>query len=83
MRKRYCVKVSAHGNPDHGQHPLAEMAIGGFIYADTIEQCQGIVRRYIEEHALGAGNWTGGEVYDNGVQIGHISYNGRYWPNEG
>ena len=80
--KKYCVAVSAHGNPDHGQNPNAEVAIGGFVFADTIEQCQDIVRRYIAEHDLGAGNWTGGAVYEDGVQIGQISYNGRYWPKD-
>ena len=82
MRKKYSVKVSAHGNPDHGQIPYMTVAPGGFVFADSIEECQTIVRKYIEEHNLGGGNWTGGEVYEDGVQIGSISYNGRYWPND-
>ena len=79
---KYCVAVSAHGNPDRMQDPNMEIAIGGFVFADSIEGCQTIVRRYIEEHCLGGGNWTGGDVYEDGVKIGHISYNGRYWPND-
>lgn len=47
--------------------------------AKTIEECRVIVRGYIEANDLGASNWTGGRVYQDGKQVGYISYNGRYW----
>ncbi|MGO8676344.1 MAG: hypothetical protein ACLQVX_10795 [Limisphaerales bacterium] len=40
------------------------------------------MRRYIQEHGLGAGNWIGGEVAHGGRRIGRISWNGRCWPGE-
>jgi hypothetical protein len=38
-----------------------------------------ICQEYIERNGLGSGNWTGGAVFNNGVQIGRVSYNGRKW----
>ena len=80
----YTVTLSAHGNVDHEENPFKNIVNGIEIEgriaeANTIEDCQRIVRNYIEENNLGGGNWTGGKVYENGVQIGYISYNGRYW----
>lgn len=77
---KYTVALSAHGNPDHGESPYRTVAARGFGIAESIEECQQIVRGYIEENDLGGGNWTGGAVYEDGEQIGYISYNGRYWP---
>ena len=74
------VVLSAHGNPDHGENPYSNVAHNAICYADSIEECQQIVSRYIEKNDLGSGNWTGGAVYKDGEQIGYISYNGRYWP---
>jgi hypothetical protein len=46
-------------------------------YKEASREC----RQYIEEHNLGAGNWTGGEIYDakTGEVVAHVSYNGRVW----
>lgn len=81
--KRYAVTLSGCGNPDHGQNPYKSVYGVPTImrYADTIEELQEIVKTYIRNYNLGGGNWTGGIVYDaiNDIQIGHISYNGRYW----
>lgn len=77
---KYSVTLSAHGNPDHYESPYEEVAAGGVAHAESIEECQQIVREYIDKHALGGGNWTGGDVYLHGEVIGRISYNGRYWP---
>ena len=32
----------------------------------SIAECQSGVRRYIQDHGLGAGNWIGGEVAHDG-----------------
>lgn len=81
--KKYAVSLSGHGNPDHGENPYKPLdgvpvTMG---YAETIEELQQIVRDYISENDLGSGNWTGGNVFDavHDLQIGYISYNGRYW----
>lgn len=80
----YTVTLSAHGNIDHYENPYANIVNGVEIeaktaQAETIEECQKLVRMYIEENNLGGGNWTGGKVFKDGVQVGYISYNGRYW----
>lgn len=40
-------------------------------------------RTFINKYGLGAGNWTGGQVFDGKKQIANISYNGRIWDMEG
>ena len=77
---KYTVTLSAHGNPDHGESPYRNVAPKATRSAESIEECQQIVRSYIEANDLGSGNWTGGAVYEGEQQIGYISYNGRYWP---
>ena len=80
----YSVTLSACGNPDHKEKPYSNVVNGiavekDIAVADSIEECQRLVRNYIENNCLGAGNWTGGRVFENGVRVGYISYNGRYW----
>ena len=80
----YSVTLSACGNPDHKENPYSNVVNGiavekDIAVADSIEECQRLVRNYIEDNCLGAGNWTGGRVFENGVRVGYISYNGRYW----
>ena len=36
-------------------------------------------QRFIAEHDLGAGNWTGGDVYRDGHPYARVSYNGKAW----
>ncbi len=38
---------------------------------------------YIDRNELGSGNWIGGAVFKNDVQIANISYNGRIWGMDG
>lgn len=80
----YTVTLSACGNIDHNENPYSNYVNGNKVKpmvskAKTIEECQVIVRGYIEGNDLGAENWTGGKVYLNGERVGYISYNGRYW----
>lgn len=79
---RYSVILTAHGNIDHGEDPYEPLFPERVKQAATIEECQQIVRDFINETDIGGGNWTGGQVYDtkSGSHIGNISYNGRYWP---
>ena len=84
MRYQYYVKLSAHGNIDHGENPYKEIAECGEGYGYTIADCVDIAMKYINDNQLGRGNWTGGKVYEveTDKYIGEISYNGRYWDNE-
>ncbi len=47
----------------------------------SLEDATKKVRRYIESHGLGSGNWVGraGQVARYGKPWVHISYNGRIW----
>ncbi|PPC99602.1 MAG: hypothetical protein CTY35_03425 [Methylotenera sp.] len=45
----------------------------------SFEHASLICREYIVRNGLGAGNWTGGNVFENNEQIGYVSYNGRTW----
>lgn len=80
----YQVILSAYGNIDHNENPYSNVVNGNSIpiiktVVDTIEDCQNLVRTYIDEFDLGAGNWTGGAVYDENGYVGKVSYNGRFW----
>lgn len=82
---KYSVLLTSCGNPDKGQNPYETLwcVPTKMVHANSIEALQKIVRDYIEEYNLGAGNWNGGDVYDGrGMVIGNISYNGRYWQKE-
>lgn len=69
------VKLSSVPNSDFNQHnSLSPFKI---IQVDTLEQASVICRQYISQYQLGGGNWNGGQVLDNGIEIARISYNGR------
>jgi hypothetical protein len=74
------VYLSAHGNPDHNENPHQPIYSTIVAFADSVEKCQKIVRDFIDDSGIGAGNWTGGAVFDGKEQVGYISYNSRYWP---
>ena len=80
----YTVKLSSCGNIDYGQNPYEPLydVPKRVIKATSIEECQQIVRNYIDFYNLGSGNWDGGDVFKDGKLIGYISYNGRYWNHE-
>lgn len=75
------VLLSDVGNPDHGQDPTRSLTgrrprrIKVKDYAEASKVC----RAYIEQHELGAGNWSGGKVFEDGREIAEVSYNGRVW----
>ena len=81
----YKVILSALGNPEHNEDPFRNIVNGKVIKSKilkrpTVKACQNAVLQYIEKNDLGAGNWTGGKVYDaNDEYVGRISYNGRFW----
>lgn len=80
----YTVVLSSCGNPDFNQNPY-EPVYGvpkRILKTASIEECQQIVRNYIDFYNLGSGNWDGGDVFKDGKLIGYISYNGRYWNHE-
>ena len=76
------VTVRHAPNPDivdgYWQHPVDSRKAKRIVVNgtnDAIRAC----RQYISRNELGCGNWTGGDVFNNGEYIGRISYNGRFW----
>ncbi len=71
------------GNPDYYQDPNRPICPTLKVQVDTLKIASDRCREYIKEENLGGGNWIGGQVTENNIQIAKISYNGRVWDNEG
>lgn len=73
--------LSNCGNVDYRQNPtkLLPNTINKLVFCKTLEECSLECRKYISENDLGGGNWDGGQVFNNGIQVAYISYNGRIW----
>ena len=72
------VNLAFGGNPDHHEYAGLQYAVSAS--GESVKECADKVKAFIERHDLGAGNWYGGQVYENGVFIGSVSYNGKFWP---
>jgi hypothetical protein len=78
------VTLQADPNPDFdagahaGRVRIKQMA----VEVESFEEASRVCRAFIEEYDLGGGNWTGGHVWDDGVPVAHVSYNGRVWKGE-
>lgn len=75
------VKLKADPNPDfdksdhRGHIRIRPQVVEVADYNAASKVC----RRFINEHDLGAGNWTGGDVIDGGALVARVSYDGRVW----
>lgn len=49
----------------------------------TMQEAAQVCRAYIDRNGLGAGNWTGGKLYQGKKQVARVSYNGRVWAMDG
>ena len=81
--RKFSVQLSNVGNPDYRQdsgRPLPE-TVCGWAQVDTLKEASELCRLYISFYELGGGNWNGGLITqnDNGLVVGHVSYNGRVW----
>lgn len=77
------VKFAHAKNPDiAGGYwtPPIDAGRAHWINVESLEEASDFCRAYIARNELGSGNWTGGEVKDQGKTIARISYNGRIWP---
>lgn len=75
------IELEALPNPDHGADSI-EGTINikkHKVKVNNISEAVALVHSFIEENNLGAGNFSGGQLYENGKIIGKISYNGRVW----
>lgn len=47
------------------------------VPAQSIQECTALVRVFILNNDLGAGEWIAGEVYDGKELVAKLAYNGR------
>ena len=59
------------GNPYAAKHS---------VQINSVDDAPRICRKYIDDNGLGGGNWTGGQIMQDGEQVAYVSYNGRVWP---
>ena len=82
MTTALTVTLKGSPNPDFGQYatlvPLQRVEV------ESIEAAQTCCRTFITQHNLGGGNWgpTAGIVRQGRKVLGHVSYNGRWWPTD-
>lgn len=75
------VTLKADPNPDFpvGEWPghvrIEEKTVG----VSSFDEARRVCREFIEENDLGGGNWTGGQIWDDGAPVAYVSYNGRVW----
>lgn len=73
------VQLSARQNPDFPRRD--DLPRARTVPVVTLEEASARCLRFIAEHDLGGGNWSGGKVRDAaGVVVARVSYNGRVWP---
>ncbi|MBD2746127.1 hypothetical protein IC232_05365 [Microvirga sp. BT688] len=79
---RYTVILDNCGNPDRGQDASRRLpgTVRKVVAADHFPAASKACRDYIEENDLGGGNWTGGDIRENGKVVAKVSYNGTVWP---
>ena len=75
----YTVKMSSVGNPDFGEDPKKSKSPKINMPCNSLKECSRHCLKYIGMFDLGGGNWNGGQVFQDGIQIARISYNGRIW----
>lgn len=69
------LKLSSVPNPD--QDEWFAPAPTRYLTVSSIDDASKKCQAYIARYNLGAGNWAGGQVTQDGKQVALISYNGR------
>jgi len=75
----YIVNLASVGNPDYRQDPTKSISPEIQRTVNSFREASDACMDYIAEWDLGGGNWTGGQIFKNGIQVAEISYNGRIW----
>jgi len=75
------VELGAESNPNHSSrsHEGSVKIKTQKVKVKSLTEAQNKVREFIEKNDLGAGNFTGGDLFSHGKKIGRVSYNGRVW----
>jgi hypothetical protein len=81
MKEDLEVELGAEPNPSHSSrsHEGSIKIKTHRVKVKSLSEAQNEVRGFIEENDLGAGNFTGGDLFSHGKKIGRVSYNGRLW----
>lgn len=81
MKEDLEVELGAEPNPSHSSrsHEGSVKIKTHRVKVKSLSEAQNEVRGFIEENDLGAGNFTGGDLFSHGKKIGRVSYNGRLW----
>lgn len=81
-KRKLRVTLASVGNIDHGQNPAAPLygTPSSSKDVDSLLAASDACCAYIKENGLGAGNWSGGDVFDEKQKlVARVSYNGRIW----
>ena len=75
------VLLSDAGNPDFGQDPSRSLSgrRARRVKVKDFAEASKVCTDYIKEHELGGGNWTGGQIEQDGKKVAAVSYNGAVW----
>ena len=75
------VELGAEPNPSHSfrRHEGSVKLKTHRVKVKSLNEARNKVMSFIEENDLGAGNFTGGDLFSHGKKIGSVSYNGRLW----
>ena len=77
----YTVSLSAEPNPDYDED-TQEGSVNipeQLVPVKSVSEARNKVMQFISENDLGSGNWSGGQIFENGKPIAFVSYNGRVW----
>jgi len=83
VKRKLKVRLEARPNPDYSSDSSdyrGRINIEASLETVTsFKEASEVCKKFIRDNELGSGNWTGGEIFENGKQIAHVSYNGRVW----
>lgn len=73
------LHLRADPNPDFAEdEALGSVRLGSvWVPVASLEQARKVAARFREQHALGAGNWTGGHIRRRGQRYARLAYNLR------
>ena len=76
------VLLASVGNPDFRQDPNKQLygcERNKWVQVNSFKEASEAVKCFIDRNSLGGGNWSGGDIIENGEVIAYVSYNGRVW----
>jgi len=73
----YQTKPTFLGNPD--RHQFAAPVKPKTFTGESLNELRHVIREFLGDNGLGAGNWGTARVLKDGKLYGYMSYNGRIW----